>query len=215
MQIMVTRYFRAFLMAVTVALCTAVGIGTVRATDNTDTLIVAGGCFWCVESDFDHVPGVIDTISGYTGGTLENPTYRVVSAGGSGHLEAVKITFDPKKVSYQALLDVFWRTVNPTDDGGQFCDRGESYKTAIFANSPQQRQSAEISRRLIEASGVLKDPIVTPIIDTSTFYPSEDYHQDYSTKNPIRYSYYRFSCGRDKQVRAIWGEEAYRGVTEH
>jgi peptide-methionine (S)-S-oxide reductase len=215
MKSLFRRYSRLLLVCAMASVGSAVALGDVAAAEKTDTLVVAGGCFWCVESDFDHVPGVIDTVSGYTGGTTENPTYQAVSAGGTGHLEAVKITFDPNKVSYQELLDIFWRTVDPTDSGGQFCDRGESYTTAIFATTPQQRQSAEISKRLTDASGILENPIVTPILDASTFYPSEDYHQDYSTKNPIRYSFYRLSCGRDKQVRAIWGDEAYRGVDEH
>lgn len=203
------------LISITVILGATIFAWQAQATDKTDTVIFAGGCFWCVESDFDNVPGVVKTVSGYTGGAIENPTYKIVSAGGSGHLEAVKIAFDPDIVSYQELLDVFWRSVDPTDDGGQFCDRGESYKTAIYVNSPQQRQSAEDSKRLIDASGILKDPVVTPVIDATAFYPSEEYHQDYYTKNPVRYKFYRYSCGRDKRVRDLWGDQAYRGITEH
>ncbi|MEH6524551.1 MAG: peptide-methionine (S)-S-oxide reductase MsrA [Sneathiella sp.] len=215
MRTLIKRFGQVLLVSMTAILGTSTITWHAQAADNTDTVVLAGGCFWCVESDFDNVPGVVDTVSGYTGGTVENPTYKVVSAGDSGHLEAVKITFDPEKVSYQELLDVFWRSVDPTDDGGQFCDRGESYKTAIYVNSPEQRQSAEISKRLIDASGVLSDPVVTPIIDATTFYPSEEYHQDYYTKNPIRYKYYRYSCGRDKRVREVWGDQAYSGITEH
>lgn len=215
MRRIITRFVQIILLSMTAMLGTSTIVWYAQAANSTDTVIFAGGCFWCVESDFDSVPGVMDTVSGYTGGTVENPTYKVVSAGGSGHLEAVKITYDPDKLSYQKLLDIFWRSVDPTDDGGQFCDRGESYKTAIFVNSPEQWQSAENSKRLIDASGILKDPVVTPVIDATTFYPSEEYHQNYYTKNPVRYKFYRYSCGRDKRVRDLWGDQAYRGITEH
>ena len=175
----------------------------------------AGGCFWCVESDFDTVPGVLRTISGYTGGTLIDPTYKQVTAGGSGHLEAVRIFFDPKKVGYGTLLEIFWRSVDPTDDGGQFCDRGESYETAIFANSADQKRLAEASKGRLQASGVLKRPIVTPIETAGPFYPAEDYHQDFYKKSSLRYRIYRYGCGRDARVRKLWGKEAYRGITLH
>jgi peptide-methionine (S)-S-oxide reductase len=215
MRRIITRFGQIILLSMTAMLGTSTIVWYAQAADNTETAIFAGGCFWCVESDFDNVPGVVDTLSGYTGGTTENPTYKIVSAGGSGHLEAVKITYDPDKVSYQELLDVFWRSVDPTDDGGQFCDRGDSYKTAIYVNSPEQRQSAENSKSQIDASGIPKDPVVTPVIDATTFYPSEEYHQNYYTKNPVRYKFYRYSCGRDKRVRDLWGDQAYRGITEH
>jgi peptide-methionine (S)-S-oxide reductase len=175
----------------------------------------AGGCFWCVESDFDNVPGVLRTISGYTGGDLKDPTYKQVSAGGTGHREAVQIVFDPKKVTYAALLEVFWRSVDPTDDGGQFCDRGESYETAIFANSAEQRRLAETSKRNLQQSRVLRRPIVTPIEAAGPFYPAEDYHQDYYTKNPLRYKFYRFTCGREARIRELWGDDAHRGISKH
>jgi peptide-methionine (S)-S-oxide reductase len=142
----------------------------------------AGGCFWCVESDFDKVPGVSRTISGYTGGHSKNPTYEQVSAGGTGHREAVQIFFDPKKVSYDKLLDVFWHSVDPIDAGGQFCDRGRSYETAIFANSPAQLRAAATSKQQLEKSGVLKKPIVTPVETAGAFYSAEGYHQDYYKK---------------------------------
>ncbi len=177
--------------------------------------IFAGGCFWCVESDFDHVPGVTKTISGYTGGSLKNPTYKAVTAGGTGHREAVQIFYDPSKVSYEMLLDVFWRSVDPTDGGGQFCDRGVSYQTAIFATTPEQRELAEASKTALQDSGVLKQPIVTPIEDAGEFYPAEDYHQGYYKKNPVRYKFYRFSCGRDGRVRDLWGDQAHRGIEAH
>ncbi|USG61852.1 peptide-methionine (S)-S-oxide reductase MsrA [Sneathiella marina] len=215
MKSMIKQLGRVFLVSMAAIFGASFITWYAQATDNTESVILAGGCFWCVESDFDNVPGVLDTVSGYTGGSVNDPTYKIVTAGGSGHLEAVKITFDPDIVTYQELLEIFWRSVDPTDDGGQFCDRGESYKTAIFVNSPEQRQDAEISKELIEASGALKGSIVTPIIDATTFYPSEEYHQDYYTKNPIRYKYYRYRCGRDERVREVWGDQAYRGISEH
>ena len=175
----------------------------------------AGGCFWCVESDFDKVPGVVRTVSGYTGGLVKNPTYEQVSAGGTGHREAVRIFYDPKKVSYEKLLDIFWRSVDPTDAGGQFCDRGQSYETAIFANSPVQRRLAEASKRKLKESGVLKKSIVTPIETAAAFYPAEDYHQDYYKKSPLRYTYYRFGCRRDARIREVWGKDAHRGIPAH
>ena len=177
------------------------------------TFTVAGGCFWCVESDFDTIPGVIETISGYTGGTLDNPTYQQVTAGGTGHLEAVQITYDPEKVKYQALLTAFWSSVDPTDPGGQFCDRGESYQTAIFVADDTERQLAEISKN--EAENILGKAIVTPIEEKGQFFPAEDYHQDYYQKNPVRYRYYRWSCGRNQRVQELWGDRAYEGITKH
>jgi len=175
----------------------------------------AGGCFWCVESDFDSVPGVLRTVSGYTGGSLKNPTYGQVSAGGTGHVEAVRIFYDPRKVSYEKLLDVFWHSVDPTDAGGQFCDRGRSYETAIFANTPGQKALAETSKMALAASGALKAPLVTPIVEAGPFYPAERYHQDYYRKNPIRYKIYRYGCGRNARVKALWGKEAMRGIASH
>jgi methionine-S-sulfoxide reductase len=175
----------------------------------------AGGCFWCVESDFDNVPGVVRTVSGFTGGDLKDPTYQQVTAGGSGHLEAVQITFDPKKVSFAALLEIFWRSVDPTDDGGQFCDRGESYQTAIFANSAEQQRLAQESKRQLQLSALLKAPIVTAIKAAGPFYPAEDYHQDYYKRNPLRYKFYRFGCGRDARITELWGKDAHFGIAKH
>ena len=185
------------------------------AEDGLEAATFAGGCFWCVESDFDYVPGVVSTTSGYTGGDLADPTYQRVSAGGTGHREAVRIVYDPTKTSYATLLDVFWRSVDPTDGGGQFCDRGESYQTAIFANSPEQKRLAEESKRELEMSAVLDRPIVTPIELAGRFYPAEGYHQDYYEKNPIRYNFYRYRCGRDDRIEDLWGAEAFRGIAEH
>ena len=174
----------------------------------------AGGCFWCVESDFDRVSGVLETVSGYTGGTVENPTYEAVTGGNTGHYEAVRITYDPAKVSYEELLDVFWHSVDPTDAGGQFCDRGDSYRTAVFFHSPEQKRAAIASKRAIDDSGTLKGSIVTPILMAKTFYPAEAYHQDYYVKDPLRYRFYRFGCGRNQRLRDIWGKEALRGIEE-
>ncbi len=168
----------------------------------------AGGCFWCVESDFDKVDGVLSTISGYMGGRTKNPTYKQVSAGGTGHAEVVQITYDPGKVSYQRLLDVFWRTVDPLDGGGQFCDRGDQYRTAIFAHTEEQKRLAEASKAALDKSGRFKQKIATEITPASEFTHAEDYHQDFYKRNPVRYQYYRFGCGRDARVKALWGEEA-------
>ena len=197
-------------------LCALAPPGVSAATD--DGLAVAtfaGGCFWCVESDFDKVPGVVETISGYTGGTVVNPSYRQVTRGGTGHREAVRIRYDPKQVSYERLLHIFWRSVDPTDGGGQFCDRGESYQTAIFVGNEEQRRLAEASRETLEQSTVLDAPVVTPIEMAGEFYPAEDYHQDYYRKNPVRYRFYRFSCGRDSRVQQLWGRQAHDGIGDH
>lgn len=178
----------------------------------TETAIFAGGCFWCVESDFEKVNGVKSAVSGYTGGHATDVTYKKVTAGGTGHREAVKITFDPNVVSYATLVDIFWRSVNPTDAGGQFCDRGESYSTAIYTTSDKQAKIAKQSKERIDASGVLKSPIVTPIKAAGTFYDAEEYHQDYYKKSPLKYKFYRYRCGRDQEVRSLWGGEAHAGI---
>jgi peptide-methionine (S)-S-oxide reductase len=170
------------------------------------TAVFAGGCFWCTESDFEHVPGVIDAVSGYTGGRTRNPTYEQVSAGGTGHYEAVRVRYDRARVSYAALARHFFRTVDPTDAGGQFCDRGESYRTAIFVAGPDQRREAEAAKA--EADRLLGGRVVTPVLDLGPFYEAEDYHQAYYRRNPIRYRYYRARCGRDARLREIWGTEA-------
>ena len=176
-----------------------------------ETAIFAGGCFWCVESDFEAVPGVVDAVSGYTGGHTEDPTYREVVQENTGHLEAVRITYDANKISYERMLHLFWRSVDPTDAGGQFCDRGESYTTAIFALNEEQKAKAEASKKVLVESKVLPDPVVTPIRVAQKFYPAEDYHQDYYTKSPYRYKLYRFGCGRDRRVKSLWGDEAWVG----
>jgi peptide-methionine (S)-S-oxide reductase len=168
----------------------------------------AGGCFWCMEGPFDELDGVVSTTSGYTGGRTRNPSYEEVSAGGTGHAEAVEIVYDPAKISYERLLDVFWRNVDPLDNGGQFCDRGSHYRTAIFVHNAEQRAAAERSKAALQSSGRLHGKIVTEIVDRAAFYRAEEYHQDYYLTNPLRYKYYRFSCGRDRRLKALWGEAA-------
>ena len=175
-------------------------------TGKTATAVFAGGCFWCTESDFEKVDGVIDAISGYTGGHVKNPSYYQVSAGGTGHLESVKVIYDPSKVSYEQLLDYFWRHVDPTDPGGQFVDRGSQYRSAIFYANETQKRLAEKSKQQLEASGKFNKPIVTEILPLGKFYPAEDYHQDYYKKNPIRYHYYRYNSGRDQFLKKTWGD---------
>jgi methionine-S-sulfoxide reductase len=177
------------------------------ATAKTETAIFAAGCFWCVESDFDKVDGVLETISGYTGGKTENPTYHDVGGGDTGHAEALKVTYDPSKVTYQKLLDYYWRHVDLVDGGGQFCDRGSQYRPAIFTNSDEQKTLAEASKTALDASGKFKQKIAVQIVPAATFTAAEDYHQDYYHKNPIRYKFYRSGCGRDSRLEQLWGAE--------
>jgi peptide-methionine (S)-S-oxide reductase len=174
-----------------------------------DKAVLAGGCFWCMEADFEKLPGVTDVISGFTGGTLKDPTY---NGNHDGHFEAVEITYDPQKVNYRQLLDYYWRQIDPFDAGGQFCDRGHSYLSAIFVANDSERTIAEESRRQVVAQ-FPKQTVVTPVLAASTFYPikgDESYHQDYYKNNPVRYQYYRWGCGRDQRLKAIWGEKAGR-----
>lgn len=177
-----------------------------------ETAILAGGCFWCVESDYDKIPGIIETVSGYTGGQSKNPTYRQVTSGKTKHIEAVRIVYDPKIISYEKVLFYFWRSIDPTDAGGQFCDRGHSYTTAVFALNDEQLELAKKSKAELENSNILKKPIVTTIREAQQFYRAEEYHQDFYKRNPIRYSAYRFGCGRDARVKALWGEQAHGGI---
>lgn len=169
--------------------------------------IFAGGCFWCMEHPFDILPGVVSTTSGYIGGHKLDPSYQEVSAGGTGHTEAVEIVFDPQRVSYEKLLEVFWRNIDPTDAGGQFVDRGSQYRSGIFYLSEEQRQQAEQSKADLARSGPFKRPIVTEIVAATTFYPAEKYHQDYYRENPLRYKYYRFNSGRDQFLDKVWGKD--------
>jgi peptide-methionine (S)-S-oxide reductase len=183
-----------------------------KAKVGTEVAIFAGGCFWCVEADFDKVPGVLSTTSGYTGGAKVNPSYYEVSAGGTGHAEAVKIVFDPAMVSYEKLLYVYWRNVDPLTKEGQFCDFGTQYRTAIFYTNDAQKRAAEASKVALDASRRFKRPIVTEIVAAGPFYPAEDDHQNYHRENPVRYNLYRFNCGRDARLEELWGKEARGGV---
>ncbi|MBC7717252.1 MAG: peptide-methionine (S)-S-oxide reductase MsrA [Pseudorhodobacter sp.] len=185
---------------------------TANTNASTAKAIFAGGCFWCVESDFDKVPGVLSTTSGYIGGNTVNPTYEQVSAKQTGHAEAVQIVFDPAKVSYAQLVEHFWRTIDPTTKDRQFCDAGSPYRTAIFAVDATQLATASASRAALEKSKPFKEPVVTEVVlaagPSGAFYAAEDYHQDYYKKNPVRYNYYRNSCGRDARLKQLWGSQA-------
>ncbi len=177
--------------------------GTAKAT-------FAGGCFWCVESDFDAVPGVLSTTSGYTGGRTANPGYKQVSSGSTGHAEAVEIVFDPRKVSYAQLVEHFWRTIDPTTVDRQFCDVGTPYRSAIFVHDAEQMAVVKASLAALEKNKPFKEPIVTQVQMAAPFYVAEDYHQDYYKKNPIRYNYYRSGCGRDDRLKQLWGDQAIK-----
>jgi len=168
----------------------------------------AGGCFWCMEPPYDKIDGVVETISGFSGGDVANPSYRQVVAGGTGHIEVVQVVYDPAVVSYGRLLDIYWRNIDPYQADGQFCDRGEAYRTAIFVHDDGQEAAARQSRQDIAALGLEDRPIDTRIIGFEAFYPAEDYHQDYYEKNSIRYNYYRWRCGRDERLEQLWGEQA-------
>lgn len=179
------------------------------ATANQTTAIFAGGCFWCMEKPFDEIDGVLSTTSGYTGGDTVDPTYDEVSAGGTGHVEAVDVVYDPDRVTYDSLLQVFWHNIDPVDDRGQFCDKGSQYRAKIFVDGDEQRQLAEASLQALNAEPQFQDtPIVTTIEPTQPFYPAEDYHQDYYLTHPIRYNFYRTACGRDRRLAEVWGEAA-------
>jgi len=174
----------------------------------TEKATFAGGCFWCMEPPYDAIPGVISTTSGYIGGRTVNPTYEQVSSGSTGHAEAIQVVYDPAKVSYEKLLEVFWVNIDPTVRDRQFCDSGTQYRTGIFYHSEAQRKAAEASKAALEKTKPFKAPIVTPIEMAGTFYPAEDYHQDYYLKNPVRYKFYRNGCGRDARLRELWGDKA-------
>lgn len=169
-----------------------------------ETAIFAGGCFWCVQHDFDQVPGVISTTAGYTGGDVENPSYSQVSSGKTGHVEAVQVVFDPNQVTYNQLLDFYWRNVDPTRNDGQFCDKGTEYRPVIYYINEEQKQEAEASKNALIKSKKVK-PVLVEILPAKTFYPAEDYHQEYYQKNPLRYQFYRSKCGRDKRLKKLWG----------
>lgn len=175
------------------------------------TAVFAGGCFWCMEPPFDKLEGVISTISGYTGGHTENPTYKKVSSNTTGHYEALQVTYDPSIVDYATLLNVFWHNIDPLDAKGQFCDKGESYRTAIFYDNAEQKKLAETSKQELIDASLFKEDIATVILETKTFYPAEEYHQDYYKKSSLKYKYYRFSCGRDKRLQELWKDSAGKG----
>lgn len=172
-----------------------------------DTATFAGGCFWCMEHPFDQLAGVVSVTSGYTGGHTVNPTYEEVSDGGTGHAESVQVVYDPGKIDYAKLLEVFWHNVDPLTPDAQFCDHGTQYRSAIFYHGEAQRKAAEESKRALDASGRFQRPIVTEIVAATTFYPAEEYHQKYYQKNPVRYKYYRWGCGRDARLKQLWGTD--------
>jgi peptide-methionine (S)-S-oxide reductase len=199
----------AFLGCVGLLLSVPLGSGDAAQPTGEKTLetaTFAGGCFWCMEPPFDELGGVISTTSGYTGGQRKNPTYEEVSSGVTGHTEAVQIVFDPAKITYAQLLDVFWRNVDPTTPNRQFCDVGSQYRTALFYHSEEQQRLAEASKQALAHSGKLSKPIVTEIVPAGEFYRAEDYHQDYYQKNPLRYKVYRYQCGRDQVLEQLWGK---------
>ncbi len=185
-----------------------ISLSSTAADTSTEIATFAGGCFWCMEPPFDKVEGVISTTSGYTGGNKVNPTYKQVSAGSTGHAEAIRIEYDPAKVSYEDLLAVFWKNIDPTTPNRQFCDHGSQYRSGIFYHNEAQKDAAEKSLEKLNQTKPFDDPVVTEITEASTFYPAEEYHQDYYQKNPLRYKYYRYLCGRDKRLEILWGESA-------
>jgi peptide-methionine (S)-S-oxide reductase len=206
------RTFRAAVIAALALL----GAATAQAqAPKQETAVFAGGCFWCVEEAFEKVPGVTKAVSGYIGGTTPNPTYEQVAAKQTGHAEAVEVTYDPSKVSYAQLVDWFWRNIDPFDPNGQFCDKGSPYRSGIHYRGDAQKSAAEASKAALETSGRFKQKIVTEIVPAGTFYPAEDYHQDYYKKNASRYQYYKFACGRAQRLETIWGKaEAPKTLTQ-
>ena len=202
-----------FLLALTAAAAVAAekdrGMSTMeKATGKLEKATFAGGCFWCMEAPFDTLPGVTSVTVGYIGGTVENPTYEQVSAGGTGHTEAVQIVYDPSRTGYAQLLEIFWRNIDPTVKDRQFCDVGSQYRSGIFTHSEEQRLSALQSKEALGKTKPFKEPIVTEVTKAGEFYPAEEYHQHYYKKNPIRYTFYRTSCGRDGRLKQLWGKEA-------
>lgn len=189
-----------------VALLACLAFSPVFAAGKSAKATLAGGCFWCMEPPFDKLDGVVSTTSGYIGGTKANPTYSEVSDGVTGHAEAVEIVYDPAKISYEKLLDVFWRNIDPTVKDQQFCDHGSQYRSAIFYHDEQQKKAAQAAKAALMKSKPFKADIVTELNAASTFYPAEDYHQDYYVKNPVKYKFYRFNCGRDSRLKELWGQ---------
>lgn len=203
---------RRLLLVFLALAASALAVGPVAAQSTTPQVrqvakaTFAGGCFWCVEADFDKIDGVISTTSGYIGGRTTSPTYEQISTGTTGHTEAVEVVFDPSRVSYRRLVDYFWRTIDPTVDDRQFCDIGSQYRPAIFTHDAEQMRIAHESKAAVEKTKPFRAPILTPIAPATTFYPAEAYHQDYYVKNPLRYRYCRSGCGRDARLKALWGE---------
>ncbi|HEY3174003.1 MAG TPA: peptide-methionine (S)-S-oxide reductase MsrA [Thermoanaerobaculia bacterium] len=193
---------------IVLVLCLGIAGVAFAVPANRATAVFAGGCFWCEETAFEGVPGVVAVISGYTGGQVPNPTYEQVSSGVTGHAESVQVIYDPSKISYEKLLDIFWHNVDPFQANGQFCDHGNQYRSAIFYKDEAQRKAAEASKAQLEGESRFKGKIVTQIVPASTFYPAEEYHQDFYKKNPVRYHSYRMGCGRDARLKEIWGEAA-------
>jgi len=185
-----------------------IALTSVMAATNLEKATFAGGCFWCMEHPFDEIPGVVSVTSGYAGGQKKNPTYEEVSAGGTGHAESVQIVYDPSRVSYEKLLNVFWHNIDPTAKDRQFCDSGHQYRSAIFYHNEEQHRLALQSKAKLEKSKPFKGPIVTEVVPATEFYAAEDYHQHYYKKNPIRYKFYRYRCGRDERLKELWGEAA-------
>lgn len=198
-----TTILLTLLLLVVAAACAA---DTGDAAADRAVATFAGGCFWCVEADFEKLDGVLEAVSGYTGGDLENPTYTQVSAGGTGHAEAVRVVFDPSVVRYEELVEFFWRHIDPTTPDRQFCDRGDQYRPEIFVHDAGQRRIAEASKARLEETKPFDAPIRVPVTDAGRFYEAEEYHQQYAEKNPLRYKYYRWSCGRDQRLEELWGE---------
>ncbi|MDQ1291108.1 MAG: Peptide methionine sulfoxide reductase MsrA [Nitrospirota bacterium] len=203
---------RDFSRAALAGACLAIGLGLTLFHPERSAAIpsakasFAGGCFWCMEEAFEKVEGVLTAVSGYMDGTVANPTYEQVSAGGTGHAESVEVTYDPAKVSYEKLLDEFWRNVDPLTSNAQFCDHGNQYRAAIFPSTPEEQKLAEASRKRLEESKRFHSPIVTQIVRASTFYQAEEYHQDFYKKNPVRYKFYKFNCGRTQRLEEVWGK---------
>ncbi len=191
---------------------TASPMTNTKTHDTVDTATFAGGCFWCMVHPFDQLPGVIKVTSGYTGGTVANPTYEQVSDGGTGHAESVQVLYDPSKIGYDHLLNVYWHNIDPLTANAQFCDHGNQYRSAIFYHGDEQRKLAEASKDALAKSGRFSQPIVTQVVAATPFYAAEDYHQDYYKKNPVRYKFYRWNCGRDQRLKQLWGDDAGRDV---
>jgi peptide-methionine (S)-S-oxide reductase len=202
---LIKQYLRTIFL---VGFIVSAGMASVLAQTGTARATFAGGCFWCMEAPFDVLDGVISTTSGYTGGSKKNPTYQEVSGGRTGHAEAVQVVYDPKRISYERLLEVFWRNIDPTVRDQQFCDVGSQYRTGIFVHNDVQKKLAEASKAALMKSRPFKGDVVTEIVPATEFYPAEDYHQDYYLKNPVRYKFYRAGCGRDARLKELWGSQA-------